>query len=103
MSIAPVLTNPISIQSAAKTPDSKAAGAAKQFESLLIAQMLKSMHQSGSGWLGTGEDQAGQAAMDFAEEQFASAITAGGGLGLAKVIESGLNREPARPAQKLQE
>ncbi len=92
MAITPVLSNPVSIQSTAKTPEAKAAGAAKQFEALLIGQMLKTMHQSGSGWLGTGEDQSGQAAMDFAEEQFATAITNGGGLGLSKVIEDGLNR-----------
>lgn len=103
MTITPALSNPISLQTTQKTPEAKAAGAAKQFESLLIAQMMKSMHGSGSGWLGTGEDQAGQAAMDFAEEQFASAITNGGGLGLAKVIQEGLNRESAQGGQKLQE
>ena len=70
--------------------DQKATGAAKQFESLLIAQMLKSMRESESGWLGTGEDGASDSAMAMAEEHFASAITAAGGFGLAKIVGSGL-------------
>jgi peptidoglycan hydrolase FlgJ len=68
----------------------KATGAAQQFESLLIAQMLKSMRESESGWLGTGEDGASDSAMAMAEEHFASAITAAGGFGLAKIVGSGL-------------
>jgi len=70
--------------------DLKAANAAGQFESLLIAQMLKSMRESESGWLGTGEDSASDSAMAMAEEHFASAISAAGGLGLAKLVDSGL-------------
>ncbi len=70
--------------------DAKATNAAGQFESLLIAQMLKSMRESESGWLGTGEDSASDSAMAMAEEHFASAISAAGGLGLAKIVNSGL-------------
>lgn len=107
MTIGPILTAPVAVQRSEAVPDAKTEGAAKQFEALLIAQMLKSMHQNGSGWLGTGEDQSGQAAMDFAEEQFASAITAGGGLGLARVIKSGLTASTRAASQathqKLQE
>ncbi len=65
--------------------------AAKQFESLLIAQMLKGMRESGSGWLGSGEDQAMDSAMAMAEEHFASALSAGGGFGLAASVQSGLD------------
>jgi Rod binding domain-containing protein len=69
----------------------KATVAAGQFESLLIAQMLKSMRESESGWLGTGEeDSASDSAMAMAEEHFASAITAAGGFGLAKIVNAGL-------------
>lgn len=70
--------------------DPKAAAAAGQFESLLIAQMLKSMREAESGWLGTGEDSASDAAMGMAEEHFASAISAAGGFGLAKIVNAGL-------------
>ena len=82
--------------------------AAKQFESLLIGQIMKSMHEAGSsGWLGGGDDQAGEAAMELAEEQFAQALASRGGLGLARLIMQGLNArsgetaEPQATAQKL--
>ena len=69
----------------------KIENAAKQFESLLIGQILKSMHESGSeSWLGSGEDASGDSAMELAEEQFAQAIASRGGLGLAKLIMKGL-------------
>jgi Rod binding domain-containing protein len=68
--------------------------AATQFESLLLAQMLKSMHQAdGSGWMGTGDDQASSSAMELADEQFASALAASGGLGIAKMVVTGLQRQ----------
>lgn len=74
--------------------------AARQFEALLVGQMLKSAREAGSGegWLGTGEDSAGMPVMDFAEQQFAQLLTAGGGLGLAKMVTESLERSPlARP------
>lgn len=65
--------------------------AAKQFESLLLTQMLRSVREAGSaGWLGTGEDQAGGSAMELGEEQLAQALAEQGGLGLARLIVSGL-------------
>ena len=67
--------------------------AARQFESLLLSQMLRSMRESGSqGWMGTGEDQTGASAMELAEEQFAQALSASGGLGLARMVEASLNQ-----------
>ncbi len=72
----------------------KAVDAAKQFEALLIAQMLKTMRESGSGWLGSGEDQASESAMGMAEEHFAAALSASGGLGLANTVERGLTAAP---------
>lgn len=66
--------------------------AAKQFESLLIAQLLRSARGS-EGWLGTGEDSTAASAMEMAEEQFASAMAAQGGIGLAKMIAEGLAKE----------
>ena len=67
--------------------------AAKQFESLLIAYILRSMREAGTGgWLGGGEDQTAASAMALAEEQFAQALAAQGGLGLAGLIASDLRR-----------
>lgn len=63
--------------------------AAQQFEALMIAQLLKSSHGE-SGWLGTGEDQAGVIGIDMAEQEFARMLTAAGGLGISKMIVAGL-------------
>jgi Rod binding domain-containing protein len=68
----------------------KQLGAAQDFEALLVGQMLHSMREEGSGWLGTGDDDASAAAFGFGEDQLAKALTKGGGLGLSKVIASGL-------------
>jgi Rod binding domain-containing protein len=73
----------------------RAAGAAKQFESLLIAELLKSSHSDESGWLGTGEDSSSSSAMQMGEEQLAQAMSNAGGLGLATMIQKGLlSRQP---------
>jgi Rod binding domain-containing protein len=71
--------------------------AARQFEALLLAQILKAVREAESqGWMGTGEDQANATDMELAEEQFAQALSAGGGLGLARLIVAGLERgEPS--------
>ena len=55
-----------------------------------MGQLLKSMRDSNSGWLGDQEDQAGATATEMAEEQFAKAIAQQGGLGLARMVVSGL-------------
>jgi len=71
-------------------------GAAQQFESLMIAELLKSARPNGdsSSWLGAGEDdQAGQSAVDYAEQQLASLMAKSGGIGLSKFIESGLEKK----------
>ena len=72
---------------------SKFAGAARDFEALLLSQILKSAHEEG-GWLGAGNDEAGDVAVGLGEEQLAHSIAASGGLGLSRLIESGL-RNPA--------
>jgi Rod binding domain-containing protein len=70
--------------------------AATQFEALLISQMLKSMREAGeSGWLGTGEDQAGGCMMELAEEHLSQVLAAQGGLGMANLVVKGLT--PAKP------
>ena len=82
------------VSQARKADDpAKAHGAAQQFEALLIEQILRSAHESGEGWLGSGGDSAGDCATDYAEQQLATMLAQKGGLGLAKIIEAGLERQ----------
>jgi flagellar protein FlgJ len=74
------------------TPDAKKQenanlkDAAGKFESMLIAQMLKSARKTDSGgWTGE-SDQAGSSMMDMAEQQLADMLGAQGGLGLANMV-----------------
>jgi peptidoglycan hydrolase FlgJ len=86
----PGLTPDLTQQAA---PKSKLEGAAKQFEALIMQEVLKaSRGSSDGGWLGTGDDQTGSMAVEMAEQQFAQALTTGRGLGLAKFVTAHLNR-----------
>ena len=71
------------------TPE-KVHDAAQQFEALLMGQILRSARQSGSGWLGGGEDSSAECATDYAEQQFAAVLAQQGGLGLANLITADL-------------
>jgi Rod binding domain-containing protein len=85
-----------------KDDPKKIVDAAKNFEALLISQMLQTMQAGSEGWLGTTEDKTMESAMGLANEQFGKALSASGGLGLAKLIESGLAKPTAvsvSPAQ----
>jgi flagellar protein FlgJ len=75
-----------------KDDPAKIKESAKQFEALLIGQMLKSMHDSEGGWLGTGGDQSSSAAMEYAQESFAQSLASRGGLGLAVVVVKGFEK-----------
>jgi Rod binding domain-containing protein len=67
----------------------RARNAASDFEGLLIAQMLKSAREeSNGGWLGSGSET--DSAMAIAEEHLAKLLADAGGLGLARMVESGL-------------
>ncbi|MCX6626817.1 MAG: hypothetical protein NTW28_04200 [Candidatus Solibacter sp.] len=74
-----------------QTPE-KVREAAQQFEALLMGQILRTERQSGSGWLGSGEDSSAECATDYAEQQFAAVLAQQGGLGLADLISTGLER-----------
>jgi len=65
--------------------------AAQQFEALLLAQVLQSVHE-GRGWLGTGDDASGSCASGFAEQQLALSMARHGGFGLADLISQGLRK-----------
>ena len=70
--------------------------AGRQFEALLLGQMLKSMRDSEGGWLGTGDDEASSSAMEYAQEMFAQSLSANGGLGMATLVMKGL-KPPDQP------
>ena len=87
----PLLSSGLDTPSKHDTPE-KIEQAAKQFESLLIAQLMKSMHDPTSkGWLGE-DDESSECATEMAEEQFAQALANGGGLGLSRMIVQGLSK-----------
>jgi len=64
--------------------------AARDFEALLIGNLLKMAHGPDGGWLGTSGDDADASAMDYAQESLAQALSANGGLGLSRSIADGL-------------
>ena len=64
-------------------------GAAVQFEALLIQEMMKSGRAADAGWMG-GEDQPGSVLGEMAEQQFAQVLASNGGLGIAKLVTTGL-------------
>lgn len=87
----------LNIAPASAASPEKIKGAAQQFESLMISELLKTARESGSsaggGWMGTGEeDQAGQNCLDMAEQQFSNVMAKAGGLGLQNFITQGLTR-----------
>ncbi len=86
---------PLAGASAPKDDPEKVKASAKQFEALLIGQMLKSMRDSEGGWLGTGSDDSASSAMEYAQENFAQSLADSGGLGLAKLVVKGLEKPGA--------
>ena len=66
---------------------------ARQFEALIIGQMLKSARESGGSWFGGGEDEASSTATGMAEEQLAQTLAASGGLGLTSMVLQGLEKQ----------
>jgi Rod binding domain-containing protein len=90
---------PTDLQTSANTgKPTRIAQAAQQFESLMIGEMLKSAREdSDEGWMGSGSDSSAESAMGIAESQFSQAIAAGGGFGLAKMIERSMSRVTQSP------
>jgi Rod binding domain-containing protein len=80
----------------------KIAESAKQFEALMIGQMLKAARESsGGGWLGNEddqEDQTGSLVMEMAEQGFSQAMAARGGLGIAKMVTDNLKPAGSKTA-----
>lgn len=74
----------------------KLESAARDFEALLVSELLRAARADGSeAWLG-GEDAAADSALGFAEQHLARAIADGGGLGLARLVTQGLEAAATR-------
>jgi Rod binding domain-containing protein len=83
------ITAPSTVDSREKIKD-----AASQFEALMIGQILKAAHgDSDEGSFGGDSDPASASAMDFANDYFARAMAAKGGLGLTNMIVAGLEKQ----------
>lgn len=91
-SIDPMSTlSPVSAGTGQKDTPEKILNAARQFESLLVEQILRTMRESAqAGWMGSGDDKSSESLMEFAEQEFAKVMSAGGGFGLARMIADGL-------------
>jgi len=108
MAISPVALNALNFTGIATThkvdSPEKIKDAASQFEGLMIGQILKAAHgDSDEGAFGGDADPASASAMDFANEYFARAMAAKGGLGLSNMIVAGLQKQatpaPAAPEE----
>ncbi len=96
--VTPALTD---FTNAALKP-TKVEDAARQFESLMIAEMLRPSRESGSAGLGggglEGDDTSGEpdsessTMLDLADQQFAQLLAKNGGIGLTQLVISGLKR-----------
>jgi Rod binding domain-containing protein len=76
----------------------KLAEAARQFEALMIGELLKSADGDKASWLGDDADNASETALGMAQTQLAQAIASRGGFGLANTIERAMTRPaPAVP------
>ena len=73
--------------------------AAKDFEALLINQMLQSAREAGGGGLtgsGDTDNQENSTLLELGEQQFAQALASSGGLGIAKMVVTGLTKHADR-------
>jgi Rod binding domain-containing protein len=83
---------PLTPYGAAHDTSDKIRKGATDFEALLLTQMLRSAREAGGMTL-TGDDDgsdANSSLLDLGEQQFAQALAASGGLGIAKMVVSGL-------------
>jgi Rod binding domain-containing protein len=85
------------LASASKDTPVKIQQAATDFEALLLAQMLKSSRESSGGSLtGTDDEEANSTMIELGEQQFAQALASSGGLGIAKMVVTGLTKNADR-------
>jgi Rod binding domain-containing protein len=80
---------------APQTPAAQAKAVAGQFEAIMLRQFLQ---ESVGSMMGSGKEAGGSVYGYLLTDVFASQLSAGGGLGLTKVIEQQLLPHGARPA-----
>ena len=103
MAIQPALmpfTTPTDLSASAMNDSpAKIQKAGTEFEALLLAQMLKSARESSGNGL-TGDDaddnDANSTMVELGEQQFAQALASSGGLGIAKMVVTGLTKNADR-------
>jgi Rod binding domain-containing protein len=79
-----------------KAQSDKVASAAKQFEALIMGQVLKTARESSDGgWLGGDGDKTGELSLEMAEQEFSKALSTKGGLGIAKLVTTSFDRHAA--------
>ena len=79
----------------AASPQTRVEGAAKQFEALMIAQMLRTARED------TEDGNSSSSTMlDVADQQFSQVLANNGGLGLATLVVKGLSQGQANANQQ---
>jgi flagellar protein FlgJ len=74
---------------------------AREFESMFVAMMLKSMRETVGKEKLTGGGHGEETFRSLLDQEYAASATKGGGIGLAKMIEKELSRNAASPKEKL--
>ncbi|MBZ5601587.1 MAG: rod-binding protein [Acidobacteriia bacterium] len=92
MTTPPIATPLLSTTTQAKP--TKVEDAAKQFEALLIGQMLRSAREAAQD---DDEDSGKSTMLDVADQQFSQLLANRGGMGLAKMVVNGLDQGSATP------
>ena len=92
-------TPAVDAKSKKDTPEA-IAKAATDFEALLIGQLLQSARAGGSGWLDTDSEDANSSLTDMSEQVLSTSLAASGGLGLAKMVKTGLSKTVESNATK---
>jgi Rod binding domain-containing protein len=83
-----------------KTEANTILAAARQFEALLIGQMLEAAKgPDGEGLLGS-DGGAGSSLIALGQQQFAEALASNGGLGIAKMVIAGLEKHAGPGLEK---
>ena len=81
------------------TESAKLDQAAREFEALLLTEVLKSARQPGEGgWLTSGSDEASNTALELAESQLARVLASRGILGVDKLLADDLERRGEQAA-----